>query len=66
MIYQVATLRLMGDEGYPDYSNIENIEAKSEKQAIFLYEKKHNISYRETFKPNGRQGVIYKKDLVQN
>ena len=60
MNYRVATLRLIGDEGYPQYSNIENVEAVSEKQAIFFYNKKHNISYREIVSPSGRMGVIYK------
>lgn len=59
MKYTVATLTLCGDEGYPCYSNIEDIEAVSEKQAIFFYEKKHGISYYESMKCNGRQGVIY-------
>ena len=60
MTYQVATLTFVGDEGYPAYNDIDEIEAKSEKQAIFLYEKKHNISYYDShISPNGRCGAIY-------
>ena len=63
MKYKVATLTFVGDEGYRSYSNIEEIEAVSEKQAIYFYEKKHNISYMECMNANGRQGVIYDPKL---
>ena len=59
MKYKVATLKLIGDEGYNQYTDIEEIEAVSEKQAVYFYEKKHNISYRERISINGRQGAIY-------
>lgn len=60
MIYKVATLTLVGDEGYHCYADIEDIEAVSEKQAIYFYEKKHGISYYEAYiKQNGRMGAIY-------
>lgn len=64
MKYKVATLKLVGDEGYYAYSDIEEIEAKSEKQAIFFYEKKHGISYYESHIAfNGRCGAIYNSEL---
>jgi hypothetical protein len=64
MKYQVATLTLVGDEGYPCYDNIEEVEATSENQAIFFYEKRHNITYRESHLGYGRQrqGAIYKPE----
>lgn len=69
MLYKVATLTLVGDEGYHCYSDIEEIEAVSEKQAIFFYEKKHGISYYEShIKWDGRCGAIYEpeKDYYRN
>lgn len=62
MIFKCATLQFIGDEGYPQYTNIEAIEAVSEKQAIYLYEKKHRISFKEAFIQGGRMGTIYKPE----
>lgn len=63
MKYKVGTIVFVGDEGYTSYNNVEEIEAVSEKQAIYLYEKKHGISYYEShIKPFGRHGAIYDPD----